>query len=111
MSTSQDFSNYVCGPEIHNRYLMQLFRFMQPEWQRLMAGSTHQTIYMPIFEKLQVLLPSLSEQERISDIAEVMDARIEAEKGFSDSLRGLKAALMGPLLTGKLRVIPDEATA
>ena len=37
MSTTQDFANYVCGPRMHNRYLMHLFRHMQPEWKRLMA--------------------------------------------------------------------------
>ena len=44
MATSQDFANYICGSTLHNRYLMHLFRYMQPEWSRLMAGSTHNTI-------------------------------------------------------------------
>lgn len=61
MSTSQDFANYVCGDRLHNRYLMHLFRHMQPEWERLMAGSTHQTIYMPVFRDLQILLPPLDD--------------------------------------------------
>ena len=58
MSTTQDFANYVCGEHLHNRYLMFLFRHMQPEWRRLMAGSTHKTLYMPIFEQLQIQGPT-----------------------------------------------------
>ena len=52
MATSQDFANYVCGSRLNNRYLMHLFRFMSAEWKRVMAGSTHNTIYMPIFQSL-----------------------------------------------------------
>ena len=58
MATSQDFANYVCGERVHNHYLVHLFRFMAPEWKRLMAGSTHNSIYMPVFQKLQVLASS-----------------------------------------------------
>ena len=57
MATSQDFANYICGERLHNHYLVHLFRYMSPEWKRLMAGSTHNSIYMPVFRDLQILLP------------------------------------------------------
>ena len=104
MSTTQDFANYVCGPRLHNRYLMQLFRHMQPEWRRLMAGSTHKTVYMPIFEQLEVLLPPVGEQVEIADIVECFDTRIEAEREAKARLGELKSSLMSVLLTGELRV-------
>ena len=47
MATSQDFACYICGPRILNACLAHLFRGMEVEWERLMAGSTHNTIYMP----------------------------------------------------------------
>jgi len=62
MSTTQDFANYICGSELHDRYLMYLFRYMKGTWKRLMAGSTHNTIYMPVFKSLQILLPPEEEQ-------------------------------------------------
>ena len=107
MCTTQDFANYVCGPRLHNRYLMQLFRHMQPEWKRLMAGSTHKTVYMPIFRQLQILLPPLAEQTEIADILECLDNRIVAETEHQAELRNLKDGLMSVLLTGELRVTPE----
>lgn len=98
MATSQDFANYVCGPRIHNRYLMQLLRFLQPEWTRLMAGSTHNTIYMPVFEKLQLLLPSLGEQRKIADILASIDNAIEATQVVVDQLQVVKKAVLSDLL-------------
>ena len=111
MSTSQDFANYVCGPRLHNRYLMQVFRHMQPEWRRLMAGSTHKTVYMPIFEQLEILLPPVDEQEDIADIVACFDKRIEAEREATASLDKLKSALISILLTGEIRITPDPDVA
>ena len=100
MTTSQDFANFVCGPRLLNKYLMQVFRHMQPEWRRLMAGSTHQTIYMPVFEALQILLPSLEEQEVIATCGEALDERIAAEENLIVQLPKLEKALRGDLLGG-----------
>ena len=111
MSTTQDFANYVCGPRLHNRYLMQLFRHMQPEWKRLMAGSTHKTVYMPIFRQLQILLPPVAEQEEIANLLERLDDRIVAETQRQAMLRNLKDALVSVLLTGEIRVTPDPEPA
>jgi type I restriction enzyme S subunit len=104
MTTSQDFANFVCGSRIHNKYLMQVFRHMQPEWRRLMAGSTHQTIYMPVFESLQVLLPPLDEQETIAAIGEALDKRIAAEEDLLAQLPNLEKALRGDLFKGAARL-------
>lgn len=111
MATSQDFANYICGEELHNRFLMHLFRNMQPEWGRLMAGSTHKTIYMPVFRGLQILLPSLEEQIKIAQIADSFDRSISKEREVLERLRELKSALSATLLSGKLCVSPDEGTA
>jgi type I restriction enzyme S subunit len=106
MATSQDFANYVCGPRLHNRYLMQVFRHMQREWGRLMAGSTHQTIYMPVFEQLQVLLPPLQEQVRIAQAAEDLDARLSSEVAKAEAARSLKKSVASALLSGNIRLPP-----
>jgi type I restriction enzyme S subunit len=108
MATSQDFANYVCGSRLDHRYLMHLFRHMQAEWKRLMAGSTHQTIYMPVFRDLQILLPPLEEQREIATVADQLDARMAQEVGTVAALRATKGALSAALLSGDLRVTPDE---
>ena len=45
MATSQDFWNWVCGPKLTPKYLLLTFRSMHSEFNRLMRGSTHRTIY------------------------------------------------------------------
>ncbi len=99
MSTSQDFANFVCGPRLHNHYLMQLFRALQPEWKRLMAGSTHNTIYMPVFRDLQLLLPPLPEQRKIAAILSSVDETIEKTEAVIEQLQVVKKAMMEELLT------------
>lgn len=104
MATSQDFANWVCGPKLSPRYLVQVFRHMSREWDRLQEGSTHQTIYMPVFKKLQILLPPIAEQEKIADAGEAFDRRIEAEQRKLDELANVRAALAQELLSGRLRL-------
>jgi type I restriction enzyme S subunit len=110
MATSQDFANWICGPEMNPRYLVQVFRHMQREWQRLQEGSTHQTIYMPVFQKLQVLKPPLPEQIKIADIGDSFDVRIAAERAELTRLIECRAALAQELLSGRVR-LPEAMIA
>lgn len=108
MATSQDFANYVCGDKLSPRYVLQLFRWMQHVWSQLAEGSTHKTIYMPVFKKLHILLPPLNEQVLIADIAESIDKKILMVSDKLESNKKLKKALMQDLLTGKVRVKVDS---
>lgn len=104
MATSQDFANYVCGPKVHNHFLVHLFRFLGPEWKRLMAGSTLNTIYMPVFRELQVLLPPVEEQRAIAAALSDVDILIASLDRLIAKKRGLGQAAMSGLLTGQTRV-------
>ena len=104
MATSQDFANYVCGDRVHNQFLMYLFRFLAPEWNRLMAGSTHNTVYMPVFWELQVLLPPMDEQRAIAAALSDVDALIASLDRLIAKKRDLKQAAMQQLLTGQTRL-------
>lgn len=104
MATTQDFANYVCGPELHNRYLMYLFRFMRGTWKQLMAGSIHNTVYMPVFKRLQVLLPPLPEQQAIAQALADADALIEALEALVAKKRDINQGAMQELLTGRRRL-------
>jgi type I restriction enzyme S subunit len=104
MATSQDFANWVCGETIVPAYLVQVFRHMQREWLRLQEGSTHQTIYMPVFKKLQILRPPVDEQRRIAEVGEAFDLRIQQEQSTLEELRRNRAALSQELLSGRLRL-------
>ena len=104
MATSQDFANWICGPDLLPSYLVQVFRHMQREWLRLQEGSTHQTIYMPVFKRLQILLPPIDEQKRIADVGEAFDRRITAERDALTVLIQNRTALAQELLSGRVRL-------
>ncbi len=104
MATSQDFACYVCGPHVVNRYLLHLFRNMQSVWRSLASGSTHQTVYMPIFESLQILLPPVAEQTRIADALDAADQALDSLRSVEAKQRNLKQGLMDDLLTGRVLV-------
>ncbi|KDB02153.1 hypothetical protein U879_18640 [Defluviimonas sp. 20V17] len=104
MATSQDFACYICGPRLLNSYLAHLFRGMGGEWERLMAGSTHNTIYMPTFQNLQILVPSMPEQEAIAEALSNADGLIEGLERLIAKKRLIKRGAMQDLLTAKRRL-------
>lgn len=107
MATSQDFANYVCGECISNNYLMFLFRSMGDVWNQLSSGSTHKTIYMPIFEQLQIILPPLSVQMKIVQAVNSIYDQIDLLTKELTILEATRSTLMSDLLTGRKRVIDD----
>ena len=98
MSTSQDFANFVCGPEILNEYLYHLLRWMTPVWEGLMGGSTHKTIYMPDFQKLEVILPPTRQQSFIAQQANALDDTVDAVKAQENSDQQMLMALVNSCL-------------
>lgn len=104
MSTSQDFANYICGPLLDPFFLMYLFRSMGRTWKSLMAGSIHNTIYMPVFRALQIALPPISEQHTIVSALSDVDSLIDSLEQLIAKKRLLKQAAMQDLLTGKRRL-------
>lgn len=68
MATSQDFVNWICGPDLDNEYLYWALRCSSASFDIEKQGSTHKTIYMPTLERLHVMLPPPSVQRQISQI-------------------------------------------
>lgn len=84
MATSQDFVDWVCGPQILPEYLFEAFRASGDAFRKEKQGTTHHTIYMPTVKRFKVLLPPLSEQKRIADILDKADAiRRKREEAIS----------------------------
>lgn len=112
MATSQDFANYVCGPAVDSHFLVYLFRYMAPEWRKLMAGSIHNTVYMPTFKSLRVVLPPKREQESIAQALQDADALIESLEQLLVKKRRVKHGAMQELLSGQRRLpgFSDEWT-
>jgi type I restriction enzyme S subunit len=76
MATSQDFVNWVCGPELNPAYLRYLLVLEQESVRRFASGTTHQTMYYPEAKALHALLPSRTWQDRAAAILSAFDDKI-----------------------------------
>lgn len=83
MATSQDFVNWVCGPDLVPRYLFYVLIAEQESIRRFAHGTTHQTMYYPEAKALHVMLPSVSEQQAIAEVLGALDDKIEANTRIS----------------------------
>ncbi|MGH7486937.1 MAG: restriction endonuclease subunit S, partial [bacterium] len=103
MATSQDFVNWVCGPDLDPRFLAYLFRASRAYLRSLSSGAIHQTIYMPTAEAFEVCIPDLKEQQRIvgaldEQVAAVEQARVSAEAQL-EAAKALSSAYVGRLFS------------
>lgn len=80
MATSQDFVDWICGKEIHPKFLMWLLRAARGFIHDVSTGAIHKTVYMDVLERFHVCLPNPSVQ---SSIAARMDEVFE----HTESLR------------------------
>lgn len=67
MATSQDFVNWVCGPDLEPSFLMHLLIACRDPIRELGSGAVHQTIYFPTVEAFSICVPPVAEQRQISD--------------------------------------------
>ena len=68
------------------------------------TGSTVKGIRLDLLKSFLMVLPSLSEQQKIAEILSEADAKIEKEEQEKAHLEQLKKGLMQQLLTGQKRV-------
>ncbi len=108
MATTQDFANWVCGSQVRPEYLLYVFRAMQPEFRRLIMGSTHQTIYMPDVGRFVTPVPPTPEQDRIvahiRTEAAKLDAIIDKSREQLARLQEYRTALISAAVTGQIDV-------
>ena len=104
MATSQDFVNFICGPNLVPEYLMQVLRGMKKEWHRLQAGSTHKTIYYPEFSKIKIPVPPVAEQRKIAVILRTWDEAMEKLEALRIAKAKRLDGLRWRLLFGSMRI-------
>jgi type I restriction enzyme S subunit len=101
MTTSQDFVNWIPGPEIDSDYLMKALVASRPQILELCSGSTHKTMYVRDAERLRVLLPPIAEQRRIVALLDAADALRDKRRQALAKLDTLAEAvfidMFGPL--------------
>lgn len=102
MATSQDFHNWIPGPSILPGYLMEALRASRAEILRLCVGSVHKTLYQRIAQRLRVLLPPLSVQREIADVAQRSQALQVVLDRRADRLRRLREGVQQRAFNGGL---------
>jgi len=98
MATSQDFVNWVCGPDLDPGFLMHLFVRSRERFRSLSAGAVHKTVYFPTAMALRVCVPPFDEQRRIADSLREQLAEIDRAKAALDAQRRAIDALPAALL-------------
>jgi type I restriction enzyme S subunit len=98
MATSQDFVNWVCGPDLDPEFLMHLFVRSRQRFRSLSAGAVHKTVYFPTAMALRVCIPRLAEQRRIAAHLAEQLAEIDRAKAALDAQRKAIDALPAALL-------------
>lgn len=74
------------------------------ELQNVTEGSGQPKINKTKLKTINVLIPSIKEQEKIINILTIQDKKIETEETNLAKLKELKKGLMSDLLSGKVRV-------
>lgn len=98
MATSQDFVNWVCGPELSPDFLMWLFVACRKSICALSSGAIHQTIYFPTVRDFGVCIPGVPEQERIAARLTDQLAAVERARAAAQARLAAAEALPGAYL-------------
>lgn len=115
MTTSQDFLNWVCGPELDPHYLKYVLMAEHETMSRFASGSVHQTIYFPEAKAFHICVPDLGTQEAIVALLKPLDDQIASAEALLTKLRLLgesyfaSVAELGPRLADVAAVIPGQS--
>lgn len=92
--------------DVDDRFLWHWFKSSElMKWiKRLQEGSVRFYFYYDKLEECSLMMPSLAEQQKISECIDTMDRCIEISEYELDEERQKKKALMQLLLTGIVRV-------
>ena len=99
MATTQDFADWICGKELFNEYLYYVFQSMRTEFDRLMMGSTHQTIYMPDIEQFVIPHPPINEQLEIVSYLSKRLIHVDRELDLIEKSKALLREYRSSLIT------------
>jgi len=94
-------------PTINNLDKLYLYCFLTTKSDYLNSqttGSTIPHVNKTVFFNLPLPLPPLEEQQKIAQILQRIDQRIEKEEKYKNALQNLFKSLLHNLMTGKIRV-------
>ena len=102
MATSQDFVNWVHGPNLDPVYLMHALMMSKPQLLALSTGSTHRTIYMRVVERFRALIPPLDLQRDFARMAAEIQTIVTANEMAMAKLDSIFSSLQHRAFRGEL---------
>lgn len=91
MATSQDFVNWVCGPDVSPRLLLHGLRASRSQLVAQASGAVHKTLYMPALKDFTVCLPAAPSTQ--ATLAAQIDARLADSATLVTAARAELAAI------------------
>lgn len=89
---------------LNHIFLFYFLKLYGRKFEQLSTGSTFKAIKKLDITSFIIPLPSLYEQQKIAEILDNLDKRLELLKAKKQQFESVKKGLMGDLLTGKRRV-------
>jgi type I restriction enzyme S subunit len=107
---NQHIHHIVPRDHVRKKFLYYVLRLLTEAVEKKAHGFKDTLVHLRKAELTGwiVALPPLGEQDQIVAAVTASEERLLAEESKLTALRGLKSALMSALLTGELRVTPDE---
>jgi type I restriction enzyme S subunit len=90
----------------HPKFIFYLLQFLALE--RFVAATGVPSLNRNFVHPLNISIPPIREQKKITMILSTLQDYIEKEQKFHSKVKKIKTALMQDLLTGKVRVTPDK---
>ena len=103
-TTNQGFQSIVVSNGNNNEFVYYYLDIIQNKIKQKASGSTFQEISAGSIRKIDIVIPSLEEQNSIASILNNADKEIDLAKEKLASLQSQKQGLMQQLLTGKKRI-------
>lgn len=98
MATSQDFVNWVCGPDLIPRYLHYILVCEQDSIRRFAHGSVHPTVYYPEAKAFHVCIPNIKEQAAIVEALGALDDKIAVNDRIAATCHALAETITSNVL-------------
>lgn len=108
MATSQDFLNWVCGPELHPKYLHYTLLSEQESIRRFAHGTTHQTVYYPEAKAFHICMPDRPEQDTIVELLSALDGKIALNERIANSCDELRTLQLARHVTGSAKTAHEN---
>lgn len=92
MATSQDFVNWVCGPNLDSSFLALVLRASRDYIRSLSSGAIHKTVYVPTVKRFEVCAPAIDEQRRVAArLSWILESAAEVAAAAESELAAIEA--------------------